>query len=197
MKQLVDLLPAVTFFACYFMTKDFMTATIALVIGSAVQLALTWAIWKKVEKMHIAIFCMLLPLAGLTLLFDDERFLMWKPTIVNWVFTLVLLGSHYIGERNLSQRAIEGMLHSIPEIKMDVPTTAWATVNRYVALFFFIIGALNLLVAFNFSEATWVTFKVFGLVVFNLIGVGLLFAYLYQFMQQAPQEPHERPTNTD
>jgi intracellular septation protein len=38
-------------------------------------------------------------------------------------------------------------------------------------VFFVVEGALNLYVAYNFDEATWVNFKLFG-----LMGITLLFA---------------------
>jgi intracellular septation protein len=47
----------------------------------------------------------------------------------------------------------------------------WKRLNLAWILFFIFLGILNLAVAFNFSEATWVNFKLFG-----LMGLTVLFA---------------------
>ncbi len=197
MKQLIDLMPGIAFIVAYFaVDKDFVFATFVLIVASAIQLTITWLIWRRIEKMHIYIFLMLLPLGAMTILFDDPRFLKWKPTIVNWVFALVLLASHEIWRKNLSQAAIEGLFKGFPDMQLTAPAPVWKNINRGVALFFIIVGVLNLVVAFNFSDDTWVTFKVFGLVVFNLAGMITLFTYLYPYMNQLPNTPPE-PVSRD
>ena len=51
--------------------------------------------------------------------------------------------------------------------------SVWHQLNIAWAIFFFLMGALNLYVAFEYSEETWVNFKLFGstglLVVFVII----------------------------
>jgi intracellular septation protein len=41
---------------------------------------------------------------GLTLALRDPIFVMWKPTIVNWLFAVAFLGSQFIGEKTLVER---------------------------------------------------------------------------------------------
>ena len=40
---------------------------------------------------------------------------------------------------------------------------SWNFLNTNVIIFMILIGILNLYVAFNFSENTWVNFKLFGI----------------------------------
>jgi intracellular septation protein len=47
----------------------------------------------------------------------------------------------------------------------------WRRLNLMWVVFFLFAGAANLYVAYNFSEATWVNFKLFG-----LMGLTLVFA---------------------
>jgi len=45
----------------------------------------------------------ILVLGGLTLLLQDKRFFMWKPTAVNWLFAVAFLKSEFIGKKPLIQ----------------------------------------------------------------------------------------------
>ena len=178
MKQLIDLLPGIVFFGVYFTTKDFMLATYALVIGSAAQIGLHWLLKKRLEKMHVAVFLILLPLAGMTLFLHDIRFLKWKPSIVNWIFAFILLGSYYFRKKNLAKTILHGLFANLPDIEINLPDSIWAKVNQRMALFFIAVGSLNLIVAYSVSTENWVTFKVFGLMAINFIGMITLFFYL-------------------
>ena len=109
----------------------------------------------------------------MTLLFRDDMFIKWKPTIVNWIFALVVLGSQFIGKRTVLERLLGG--------QMQMPATIWKKINISWGLFFLVSGLLNLYVAFYFrthlDEATrtdfWVNFKVFG-----LLGLTLAFSII-------------------
>ena len=184
MKQIIDLLPVIAFVAAYFTTKDMIYSTYVLVGASAIKIAVVFAVWRTVEKMHIATFFILLVMGGLTISLEDPRFMKWKPTVVNWVIATVLLGSQFIGERNLVQRAIEAMTDKMPDVSFNVPAAGWRTLNLYAVLFFIVAGSANIYVAYNFEESVWVTFKLVGLTLLNFVGIILLFIYLSRYMQQ-------------
>lgn len=184
MKQIIDLIPVVAFVAAYFSTRDMIFSTYVIIGSSALQIAAVYAIWRKVEKMHIATFFILILMGGLTIFLKDPRFIKWKPTVVSWLIATVLLGSQFIGNRNLLQRAIEAMTDKMPDIQFNVPTTSWRTLNFYTVLFFVLSGAANIYVAYSFEESVWVAFKLFGLTFFNFVGIILLFLYLSRYMHQ-------------
>jgi len=196
MKQLLDLAPVVAFVIAYFSTRDFKLATVVIIVASALQVAISWTIWKKVERMHWITFLVLLVMGGLTLAFDDDRFLKWKPTIVNWLFATALLGSQLFAKRNFLQRIIEAMLKNTSDISIDVPQKSWAVLNICASLFFIFAGVINLHVAFNYDTDTWVTFKLVGLTGLNLIGMIALFSYLFRYMKQPPEE-HENDKDSN
>jgi len=73
---------------------------------------------------------------------QDRTFIMWKPSIVNWLFAAVFLGSHFVGGQTLVERM---MGHAI-----EVPSAIWSRLNGLWVLFFIAMGAANLYVANRF-----------------------------------------------
>ena len=165
MKQLQDFLPLIVFFGVYQYTKDMVTATATLIVVTVLQVGFMWLRYRKIEKVHLITLAAVLVFGGLTVFLQDETFIMWKPTIVNWVMASILLGSQIFMRKNLIQKMLE------PNMKLS--STIWSKLNLAWALFFIVSGILNLYVAFNFSQSTWVNFKVFG-----LLGLTLGFAFL-------------------
>ena len=167
MKFFVDFFPVLAFFIAYFIPADrsqgIYWATAAAIGASILQVSVVWLIRKKVERMHIVTLLIILVLGGATLLLQDKRYIMWKPTAVNWIFALVFLASQFIGEKNIVQR--------IMEKNFTAPDYIWGPLNTSWVIFFLVMGAINLIVAFNYSEQTWVNFKMFG-----MLGLSLLFA---------------------
>lgn len=169
MKQFLDFIPLVVFFAVYQYTNDIVIATGTLVIVTILQVALMWLRFRKIEKVHLITLAVVLVFGGLTVFLRDDTFIMWKPTIVNWLFAVVLIGSHLFAGKNLIRKMLES--------SMKLPEAIWTRLNVAWALFFAATGVLNLYVAFNFSQETWVNFKVFG-----LLGLTLGFALVQILM---------------
>ena len=110
-------------------------------------------------------------LGGMTLILRDETFIQWKPTIVNWLLAVSLIGAHLVARVYLIKR----MLGQV----MVLPDHAWFTLTYGWAVGFLSAGAINLWVAYNFSMDTWVTFKFVGLLALNVVFLICTFAYLY------------------
>ena len=167
MKILFDFFPVLAFFIAYYLPEDrsqaIYIATAVAIIAATIQVAAYWLIKKRVEKMHIITFVIILVLGGATLLLQDKRFFMWKPTAVNWLLALAFIGSEFIGKKPMIQHMMD---HAI-----SVPGHVWKILNRSWILFFILMGILNLYVAYTFSENIWVNFKLFG-----MLGITLIFA---------------------
>ena len=167
MKFFVDFFPVLAFFIAYFIPQDrtqgIYWATAAAIVASVIQVGTIRLIHKKVEKMHLFTMFIILILGSATLLLQDKRYIMWKPTVVNWAFGVVFFASQYIGGKNIIRR--------IMEKNFSAPDNVWTALNLSWACFFILMGVINLLVAFNFSEQTWVNFKMFG-----MLGLTLVFA---------------------
>lgn len=154
MKLLFDFFPVLLFFAAYKLA-DIYVATTVLIAASAVQtLAHRW-LKGRFEKTHLLTLLLVALFGGATLAFHDETFIKWKPTVINWLLAAVFLGSQFVGEKNLIARMVGE--------KIEAPALVWQRLNAAWVVFFVLLGLLNLYVAFTFDTATWVDFKLFGL----------------------------------
>ena len=163
MQLLFDLLPVVLFFIAYKLAGIYV-ATAVLIVGVLAQTLVSWIRHRKVSPMLLTSAVLVLVFGGLTLLVHDAVFIKWKPTIVNWLFAAAFLVSQFMKGPTIVQRLMG------EQMKLDSPAL-WTRLNLMWVVFFVVVGALNLYVAFNFSESTWVNFKLFG-----LMGLTLLFA---------------------
>jgi len=120
MKLLIDFFPVVLFLIAYKFTNIY-TATIVIIAASFVQVAGYWLVNRRVEKMHLISLALFVVLGGLTIYLRDKRFIMWKPTIINWLFAAAFAVSAYIGGKPLIQRMLSGQL-ALPDI-------AWKKLN--------------------------------------------------------------------
>ncbi len=179
MKFLFDLFPIILFFAAYKM-YDIYVAT-AVAIGAAfVQTGLFWMKNRRFEKMHVITLAILVVFGGLTLALRDPVFIKWKPTVVNWLFAGVFIGARLFSKTTLIERM---MGHAI-----SVPPAVWQRLNWAWVLFFIFIGIVNLYVAFNYSESTWVNFKLFGMMGMTLVFVFGQAFYLGRYMETKEDE---------
>ncbi len=183
MKLLFDFFPVLLFFIAFKMysdpddpTRGILVATGVIIVASIVQLAISWLKNRRVEKMHLVTLALVVFFGGLTLAFRDEMFIKWKPTVVNWLFAVVFLGSQFIGSRNLIQRAMEKSMTLSPPI--------WTRLNLSWVAFFLAMGVLNLYVVYNYSTDTWVNFKLFGLMGLTFVFVLGQGIYLMKHMQE-------------
>ncbi|MFT7686525.1 MAG: intracellular septation protein [Candidatus Azotimanducaceae bacterium] len=170
MKQFAEFVPITVFFGVYFYTRDIFLSTGVLMAAMFLQLLFEFFTTGKVEKKTLIIFGIVVVLGSLTLFFQDETFLLWKPTIVNWLFCIVLLGSHLVSEKTL----LEKMLGQ----QLTLPAPVWKNLSLGWSLGFFVAGAINLFVAYNYSLDTWVTYKLFGGFGISLIYMVIMMTYL-------------------
>lgn len=161
MKFLFDLFPVILFFIAY-KAYGFYVATAVAIGATVLQVALSWFKHRKVQTSHLVILGIVVVFGGLTLIFDDPTFFKWKPTVAYWLFAVGFLGSQYIGEKSFTERM---MAHAI-----EAPPVIWRRLNLAWVLFFLTMGVLNIYVAYNYAEDTWVNFKLFG-----IMGITLAF----------------------
>lgn len=162
MKFLFDLFPVILFFAAFKVT-DIYVATGVAIAATFVQVGWLKLRRRRVEPMLWASLAIIVVFGGATLALRDETFIKWKPTVLYWLFATVLAGAALLFRRNLI-RAVMGA-------ELKLPEPVWTRLNWSWALFFALMGALNLYVAFNFSTDLWVNFKLFG-------GTGLMLLFV-------------------
>ena len=189
MQQFVEYLAIIAFMAVYFITRDIFLATGVLIAGVTLQIVAFWVMKKPIGMLLKVTFWASVILGGITILFRDETFIMWKPSIVYWIMAAALLGGHLIKRTYL----IKHMLASV----LDLPDDAWFVLTYGWVVAFVGTGFLNLYVAYNFSLDTWVTFKLVGLILLNIVFMVATFGYLYAKGLLSEENLKEPPTSTE
>ncbi|MCE1183649.1 MAG: septation protein A [Rhodocyclales bacterium] len=186
MKLLFDLFPVILFFASFKYAEkhpeiaaDWVTGLLGMTVtdvkqapillATVVVIAATVAqiIWVKlrhgkVDKMLWLSLGLVVVFGSLTLIFQNESFIKWKPTILYWAFAVSMGFSLLVLKKN----PLQGLLGE----QLVLPEAVWNKLSLSWIGFFCFMGALNLIVAFNFPTDTWVNFKLFG-------GMGLLVVF--------------------
>jgi len=175
MKLLLDFFPVILFFIAFKM-YDIYVATAVAIAASIVQVAYVYIRNKRVEKMHLITLGLIVILGGATLVLQDEAFIKWKPTIVNWGFALVFFGSHFIGKKSIIRRMMDSAI--------SMPDFAWLRLSQMWISFFIFSGIANLYVAYNFDTDTWVNFKLFGLMGLTVAFLVLQVIYINRHMEK-------------
>ena len=177
MKFLFDFFPILLFFVAY-KVYGIYAATIVAIVASVMQVGYIWFTQRRVENMHLITLAMVVVFGGATLLLQDELFIKWKPTVVNWLFALVLLGSQFYGEKTIIERLMGATV--------TLPNPLWTRLNLSWTGFFVFLGVINLYVVYNYDTDTWVNFKLFGMMGLTLAFVLVQGVFLMKYMDQAP-----------
>jgi intracellular septation protein len=138
-------------------------ATVVVILATFAQIG--WVRWRhgKVDKMLWISLGLIVVLGGMTIALRDDTFIKWKPTVLYWIFSVILLVSASMFGKNL----IRAML----EAQVEAPDHVWSKLNVAWAVFFALMGFANLFVALSFPTDIWVNFKLFGT-------MGLMFVFI-------------------
>jgi intracellular septation protein len=178
MKLLFDFFPIILFFIV-FKLYGIYAATAAAIAATLLQVAYSWFKHRKVESMQWVTLVLISVMGGLTLYFQDEQFIKWKPTVINWLFGIAFLGSQVIGEKPFVERMMSGNL--------QLPAAVWKRLNLSWAVFFFALGFANLFVIYRFDTETWVNFKLFGMLGLTLAFVVLQAIFLSKYIPETEE----------
>ena len=172
MKQLFEFIPIILFFVAYKL-YDIYIATAVVIVATILQVSYAFIRHRKVETMQLITLGLVIVFGGATIYLHDEQYLKWKFSIIEWLFGIVFLSSHFIGKKTF----IERMMSS----NLTLPTLIWKRLNFSWAFFFIGVGFANVYVMYNYNTDDWVTFKTFiapGLMVVFMV-VQMLFLYKY------------------
>lgn len=179
MKFLFDLFPIILFFVAFKLWGIF-TATAVAIGATLVQIAWVALRHRKVDPMLWVSLGVVTVFGGATLVLHNATFIKWKPTVLYWLFGVVLLGSVVVVRKNL--------IRAMMEQQVSLPETMWGRLNLVWALFFLVMGCLNLYVAYNFDTDVWVNFKLFG-------SMGLMVVFILAQSVWLARHMQERPAN--
>jgi intracellular septation protein len=90
---------------------------------------------------------------GLTLYLKNAIFIKMKPTALYTLFGLTLLGGLVFNRL---------FLKYLLSLGFEMPDRSWRTLTLRYGIFFLILAVANEIIWRNFSESTWVDFKVWG-----------------------------------
>jgi len=199
MKQFLEFLPLVLFFGAYQMNGETISvgewlyafdgiysATAVLMFSSVAVLFVAFVLERRLDKRLMWMTVAILVFGAATLIFRDQRFIQWKPTVFNWVLALVFLASQFVGDKNLLQRFLGQQL--------VLPRAVWGRLNLLYVAHFSVVGALNLFVAYRYEEAFWVSYKLYSSLGFTIALMALTVLLLLPHLKnQIPNGDTEDP----
>ena len=147
---MLNFLPIIIFF----LVLNFYNLSIATLVLSGYYLIFFILLKLKKDifnKKYLFYSILLFLLAISAILFKNEYIIKWKPSIVNWLLSIIFL-YFYI----LKKPFIHSYLEKT-KIKLNIYTVNY--INISFCLFFFILGSLNLYIAYNVNTKTWLIFK--------------------------------------
>ena len=190
MQQFFEYVPVLGFLAAYLLLKDIFLAT-AILLGFYVVVFVALMITnKEITKSFKLTFWLVMIFGGMTLLFQNQQFIQWKPTIFCWACASFLI-LYRIKNKNIHA------LESLFEGKVNLSSSAWGFLTYYSSFFLLIEGSLNLWVAYQFSLDEWVTFKVIGLPILSFLMIFSAFGYLIYTKQIGEQDFKDSSKNNN
>ncbi|MBM3486329.1 MAG: septation protein A [Alphaproteobacteria bacterium] len=179
LKPTVEYAPLAVFFIAYWL-GGLMVATAALMVATAIAIALSLAVARHVPIMPIVTAAVVGVFGALTLLLNDETFIKMKPTIVQVLFAVVLIGGLAIGKPPLKY---------LVGAAFPMDDAGWRGLTLRFAIFFVAMAALNEFVWRTQSTDFWVNFKVFGLLALTFIFVALQLPFMTRHRLPASESP--------
>jgi len=178
MKQLLEFIPVILFFITYKL-YDIYTATAVIIVATIIQVAITWFKYKKVEPMQWITLGLIVVMGGATIYLQNEQFIKWKLTVIEWLFGLAFLGSQFFGKKTFVERMMGA--------NIELPAPVWKKLNLAWASFFISVGGINIYVMQNYNTDDWVTFKTFGVPGLMLIFIVIQMIFIYKHIPN-PEE---------
>ena len=129
-------------------------------IAAVIALAISWIKHKHVSGMLIFATVIIVLTAGLAIAFDNKAIFFVKPTIINMLFGIAVIGGVFI-KKNVIKMMMGGAF--------EMADTHWNSLAIRWGLFFFAMAALNEFIWRNYSEEFWAGFKVFGFLPLTLV----------------------------
>ena len=129
-------------------------ATALFMAATIVALAVSWMLTRTLPIMPLVSGVVVVVFGGLTLWLQDEVFIKLKPTIINTMFGVLLLGGQVLFKTSL--------LRYVFDSAFSIDAEGWAKLTLRWGFYFLAMALLNEIVWRNFSTDFWVAFKVWG-----------------------------------
>ena len=184
MKLLIDFFPIALFFIAFKFAGIYVATAVAM-LATLVQIGWLYFKHRKVEPMQWVSLAIITLFGGATLIFHDETFIKWKPSILYWLMGSALV----VGQLGFKKNFIQSMMSA----QLSLPDFVWLRLLWSWSGFFAIMGGINLWVAFNYDTDTWVNYKLFGSMGLMFVFVLAQGVYLSRFIQPEADQPTQEP----
>ncbi len=161
MKFLLENSSVIIFFLCYKLSDHNMTfATTAIIIYSVAFTLIGYLFNHKPSIMGYISTILLCVMGVLSIVTGDPRFIKMKPTIINALFAITLIGGCYNGV---------GLMKHVFNGAIQMSESNWVKFSLRFGFYFALLAIANEIVWRNFSEDDWVNFKLFGMLPISLL----------------------------
>ena len=166
LKFITDFGPLLIFFTIYYKSGNNLSAAIPpLIIATLIAVTIMYFVEKKIPYVPLIGAIVISLFGGLTLYFDNPIFIYMKPTIVNIIFAVIFIVSNIYFNKNF--------LKLFLQTAFQLNDEGWKKLNFRWAYFFIFLAILNEIVWRTQPEATWVNFKVWGMLPITIIFTGM------------------------
>ncbi len=189
MQQFVEYIPILGFLLAWLLFEDIFLATKTLIGLYALTFLILKFTSQEITKSFKVSFWLVLIFGGMTIAFQNQQFIQWKPTIFCWACASFLLLYRFKGKDVYALKYLMGD-------KVNLSDSVWSFLTYYSSIFLLLEGALNIWVAYNFTLDSWVTFKVVGLPILSFVMIFSAFGYLI-FTKQINEQTLKLPPQED
>ena len=165
---MLNTIPLVLFLVLFFSVNVFFVKFFIIFYYFLLNLFLKFK-YGFLDKKYFFIFCLFLFFGGLTLIFQNDFFIKWKPTVLYWILSSVLLFSYFFKY---------DILDNVVKKHIIVENFILNYIKVSFSLFFIFLGLLNLYVIYNYDTKTWIFFKIFGTFLFTFIFIVIQYFFL-------------------
>ena len=134
MKFLLDFGPIVLFFIVY-KFYGLYAAIYAMIASTFVQIMYSRATTGKFVTSQVLTFALLVVFGGISIILRDPAFVMWKVSVLYVIFSLVLIGSNYVGSKTLLERMMGK--------ELQLPRNTWVNLTWFWSFGFILIAIIN------------------------------------------------------
>ena len=175
LKPIIEFGPVGIFFYFFLKTGSIQEAIIPLMVASVIAMIISFISEKKIPPMLLFSTVLILIFGALTIYFNDPIFIKLKVTLVNLIFSIILLFGFFLKKP---------LLKKLMGNSLQMKDKSWLDLGNRWAFFFLFLAVCNEIVYRNFSDAVWVNFKLFGIMGLTFIFIFSQIFFIQKNMQQ-------------
>ncbi len=174
------IIAAVPQFTAWGFTDPLYPATLLFMVAMVASIVLSWLLLHRVAVMPVVTAIVVLVFGALTFYFHDTTFAKMKPTVINALFGIVLLGGLAFGQSLL--RYVFGEVYKLQPAGWTILTLRWG-------IFFLVLAVGNEVVWRVFGDGVWANYKTFVTPVLTILFAASQLPVLTRYAPPAEPQP--------